>query len=365
MKVNGIPTRTIWSVDGGQAVGIIDQTKLPYTFEKVTLRTWQDVKDAIFTMKVRGAPLIGIAGAWGMVLAIKDNPADDTIHQVRSELIATRPTAVDLQWGVDAIVKAVLGQEVRDRYFAALKLAEEMTQANVMANRAIGTHGAKLIAELYAKKRAPVNILTHCNAGWLATVDYGTALSAIYIAFEQGIPMHIWVDETRPRLQGLLTSWELAACGVPHTVVTDNAGGYLMQMREVDMVLVGADRITAVGDVANKIGTYLKALAAKDMEVPFYVAAPSSTIDWTIQDGKHSIEIENRSAEEIRLIQGMNEQGQTVSVRILEDKINVENPAFDVTPARLVTGIITERGVCAPEFLTRLFPEGARKAQRW
>lgn len=365
MKVNGVPTRTIWSIDNGQAIGIIDQTKLPYAFEKVELRSWKEVQRAIATMMVRGAPLIGITGAWGMVLAIKDDPSDESIHQVRSELISTRPTAVDLQWGVDSIVKAAMPLSPKDRFVAALKKAEEMTQANVLANRAIGTHGAKLIAELYAKKRTPVNILTHCNAGWLATVDYGTALSAVYIAFEQGIPLHVWVDETRPRNQGLLTAWELASFGVPHTVIADNAGGHLMQHREVDMVLVGADRVTAVGDVANKIGTYLKALAAKDMDVPFYVAAPFSTIDWTIQDGKHSIEIENRDGNELRYVQGVNDDGQLTKIELIPPQINVENPAFDVTPARLVTGIITERGVCQPEFLTRLFPEGARASMRW
>lgn len=365
MKVNGIPTRTIWSIDNGQAIGVIDQTKLPYLFEKSILKTWKDVRHAIATMMVRGAPLIGITGAWGMVLAIRDDPSDGAIHRARSELITTRPTAVDLQWGVDQIVKAVTPIAERERFKVALKKAEEMTQANVMVNRAIGTHGAKLIAELYSKKRTPVNILTHCNAGWLATVDYGTALSAVYIAFEQGIPLHVWVDETRPRNQGLLTAWELAAFGVPHTVIADNAGGHLMQHREVDMVIVGADRVTAVGDVANKVGTYLKALAAKDMEVPFYVAAPYSTIDWTIQDGKHSIEIENRDANELRYICGLNKAGKLEQVQIIDQQTNVENPAFDVTPARLVTGIITERGVCQPEFLTRLFPEGARQMGRW
>lgn len=364
MKVNGVPTRTIWSLDDGQAVGIVDQTLLPYRFEKIVLSDWRALADAIVTMKVRGAPLIGIAAAWAMTLAIRDDATDEAIHRVRSELIACRPTAVDLQWGVDQIVKRVMPFKPRERFIAAVKLAEELTQANVLANRAIGTHGAKVIAEIYAKKRAPVNILTHCNAGWLATVDYGTALSAVYIAFEQGIPVHVWVDETRPRNQGLLTAWELEACGVPHTVIVDNAGGHLMQHREVDMVLVGADRITAIGDVANKIGTYLKALAAKDMDVPFYVAAPSSSIDWTIQDGKHSIEIENRDGNELRYVRGLDKSGRVTDIEIISPLTNVENPAFDVTPARLVTGIITERGVCAPEFLTRLFPEGARRGMR-
>ena len=364
MKVNGIPTRTIWSVDHGQAIGIIDQTKLPYEFKKEVLRDWIAVKDAIATMKVRGAPLIGIAAAWAMVLAIRDNAKDDFIHQVRSELIATRPTAVNLQWAVDHMVKRVISLPERERLPVAYKEAEAMTQANVLENRAIGTHGAKIIAELYAKKREPVNILTHCNAGWLATVDYGTALSAVYIAFEQGIPLHVWVDETRPREQGLLTAWELSGVGIPHTVIADNAGGHLIQHREVDAVIVGADRITAIGDVANKIGTYLKALAAKDMEVPFYVAAPSSTIDWSVQDGKHGIEIENRSGDELRFLRGIDKKGKVSEVQIIQAQTNVENPAFDVTPARLVTGIITERGVCAPEFLTRLFPEGGRLQTR-
>lgn len=364
MKVNGIPTRTIWSVDHGQAIGIIDQTKLPFEFEKIILKDWCQVQEAIATMKVRGAPLIGIAGAWAMVLAVRDNPSDDFIHEVRSELISTRPTAVNLQWAVDHLVKRIISLPAKDRLPVAYREAEAMTQADVLANRAIGTHGAKIIAELYAKKREPVNILTHCNAGWLATVDYGTALSAVYIAFEQGIPLHVWVDETRPREQGLLTAWELAGFGVPHTVIADNAGGHLMQHREVDAVIVGADRITAIGDVANKVGTYLKALAAKDMEVPFYVAAPSSTIDWSIQDGKHGIRIENRSGDELRYIRGRDKKGHVCNVRVMSEQTNVENPAFDVTPARLITGIITERGVCKPEFLTRLFPEGARVAMK-
>ncbi len=360
MKVNGIPTRTIWSVDHGQAIGIIDQTRLPFEFRKEILPDWQSVRDAISTMKVRGAPLIGITGAWGMVLAIRDNPEDDFIHEVRSELISSRPTAVNLQWAVDHIVKKVMPLAKKDRLPVAYREAEQMTQNDVLANRAIGTHGAKIIAQIYADKREPVNILTHCNAGWLATVDYGTALSAVYIAFEQGIPLHVWVDETRPREQGLLTAWELAGVGIPHTVITDNAGGHLMQHREVDAVIVGADRITAIGDVANKVGTYLKALAAKDSQVPFYVAAPSSTIDWTIQDGKHGIEIENRSGDELRFIRGIDKKGRINDVRVISEQTNVENPAFDVTPARLVTSFITERGVCAPEYLTRLFPEGAR-----
>ena len=364
MKVNGIPTRTIWSIEHGQAVGIIDQTKLPFEFKKERLDDWQQVRDAIATMKVRGAPLIGIAAVWALVLAIRDNASDDFIHEVRSELIATRPTAVNLQWAVDHVVKRVISLPQKDRLPAVYKLAKEMTQADVLTNRAIGTHGAKVIAEIYARKREPVNILTHCNAGWLATVDYGTALSAVYIAFEQGIPLHVWVDETRPREQGLLTAWELAGVGIPHTVIADNAGGHLMQHREVDAVIVGADRITAIGDVANKVGTYLKALAAKDMDVPFYVAAPSSTIDWSIQDGKHSIKIENRAGDELRIVRGLDKKGHACDVRIISEQTNVENPAFDVTPAKLVTGIITERGVCAPEFLTRLFPAGARAQAR-
>ena len=364
MKVNGIPTRTIWSIEHGQAVGIIDQTKLPFEFKKERLDDWQQVRDAIATMKVRGAPLIGIAAVWALVLAIRDNASDDFIHEVRSELIATRPTAVNLQWAVDHVVKRVISLPQKDRLPAVYKLAKEMTKADVLTNRAIGTHGAKVIAEIYARKREPVNILTHCNAGWLATVDYGTALSAVYIAFEQGIPLHVWVDETRPREQGLLTAWELAGVGIPHTVIADNAGGHLMQHREVDAVIVGADRITAIGDVANKVGTYLKALAAKDMDVPFYVAAPSSTIDWSIQDGKHSIKIENRAGDELRIVRGLDKKGHACDVRIISEQTNVENPAFDVTPAKLVTGIITERGVCAPEFLTRLFPEGARAHAR-
>lgn len=364
MKVNGIPTRTIWPIEHGQAVGIIDQTRLPFEFVKEDCVDWRQLQNAIATMKVRGAPLIGISGAWAMVLAMKEDPRDEAVHAVRAEMIATRPTAADLQWGVDQIVTAVMHVEPKERFRVAYKKAEEITQANVLANRAIGTHGAKLIAEIYAKKRAPVNILTHCNAGWLATVDYGTALSPVYIAFEQGIPLHVWVDETRPRNQGLLTAWELEGAGVPYTVIADNAGGHIMQHREVDAVIVGADRVTAVGDVANKIGTYLKALAAKDMEVPFYVAVPSSSFDWSIHDGKHGIEIENRSGDELRKVRGRDKDGRVTEVQLIDPQVNVENPAFDVTPARLVTAFITERGVCAPEFLTRLYPEASRRFVR-
>ena len=355
MKVNGVPTRSIWSTDDGQALVIIDQNQLPYRFETQELRTWQQVQKAIAQMSVRGASLVGIAGAWAMVLAMKEVQDDEGIHRVRSALIATRSTPANLQWGVDKIVSHVLAFAPHERFVAGVKYAERLTQANVIANRAIGEHGAKIIAQIYAQTREPVNILTHGDPGWLGTVDYGTALSPVYIAFEQGIPLHVWVDETRPRNQGLLTSWELSQVGVPHTVIADNAAGVLMQQRLVDLVLIGAARITKAGDVAAKVGTYLKALAAKDMDVPIYAAGSSACIDWSIADGRHEIEIERRDPEEVRYIQGLNEQGELERLQILSSDINVENPAFDITPARLLTGIITERGLCQAERLSDLY----------
>lgn len=357
MKVHGLPTRSIRSLDGGEAVEIIDQTLLPYRFERRTLTTWEDAVEAIRTMRVRGAPLIGITGAWGVVLALKTCHDNESLLKAAEVIRNARPTAVNLSWAVTRMLGALLPREPKDRFFAAVRLAETMTQEDVECCRAIGAAGLAVLRDLYQNLRRPLNLLTHCNAGWLATVDYGTALSPIYQAHEEGIPVHVWVEETRPRNQGLLTEWELREHGVPHTLIADNAGGHLMQHGEVDAVIVGADRITRRGDVANKIGTYLKALAAFDNGVPFYVAAPSSTIDWRLLSGRREIEIENRSSEEVLCVHGMEKNGRPASVWLAPSGTPVSNPAFDVTPSRLVTGFFTERGTFRPEELTTGFAD--------
>jgi methylthioribose-1-phosphate isomerase len=312
-------------------------------------------------MAVRGAPLIGVAGAYGLALAMRRDPGDAHLAEAHRRLNASRPTAVNLRWALDRVRAVLAPLPPPRRADAAWLEAARIADEDVELNRALGRHGADLIAAVHARTRRPVQVLTHCNAGWIATVDFGTALSAIYQAHDASIPVHVWVDETRPRNQGLLTAWELAAHGVPHTLVVDNAGGHLMQHGEVDLVLVGADRVSARGDVANKIGTYLKALAAHDNGVPFYAAVPSPTIDWTIDDGLAGIPIEERAAGEVREVAGLDRQQQRATVRIAPDDTPVANPAFDVTPARLVTGIITERGVAAPHGLGALFP-GRRQA---
>ena len=357
MKVYGEPTRSIRSIDGGTPVEIVDQTLLPYRFEKRVLNDWRDCVEAIRNMRVRGAPLIGIAGVWAVVLAVKENPENEALKRAADVISNARPTAVNLMWAVKRMMATLMPRDPALRFEAAVKLAEAMTQEDVMTCRAIGEAGRPIIANLYSKLRRPVNILTHCNAGWLATVDYGTALSPIYMAFEQGTPLHVWVDETRPRNQGLLTAWELGQHGVPHTIIADNAGGQLMQQGDVDLVIVGADRITRRGDVANKVGTYLKALAAADNEVPFYVAAPSSTIDWTVNDGKREITIESRSGSELLVVNGLDRSGTPASVQIASPEESVANPAFDVTHNRFVTGIITERGVVKPTDLVQVFAD--------
>ena len=299
MKVHGLPTRSIRSLEGGESVEIIDQTLLPFRFERRVLTTWEDAVEAIRNMRVRGAPLIGITGAWGVVLALKTCHDNESLLKAAEVIRNARPTAVNLSWAVTRMLGALLPREPKDRFFTAVRLAEEMTQEDVERCRKIGEAGLGVLRDLYQEKRRPLNILTHCNAGWLATVDYGTALSPVYQAHDEGIPLHVWVEETRPRNQGLLTEWELREHGVAHTLIVDNAGGHLMQHGDVDAVIVGADRITRRGDVANKIGTYLKALAAFDNGVPFYVAAPSSTVDWRLLSGRQEIEIENRGAEEV------------------------------------------------------------------
>jgi methylthioribose-1-phosphate isomerase len=361
MKVGGKHYRTIYPVGDGRRVAVIDQTRLPHEFAVVELATVDDAVRAIADMVVRGAPLIGATGAYGMALALLADATTPALEEARRRLVATRPTAVNLRWAVDEVVAAVAPLPVEERAAAAFQCAAELCDEDVASCASIGEYGKQILAEL-ARKRPdrPLNVLTHCNAGWLATVDYGTALAPIYKAHDAGIALHVWVDETRPRNQGAsLTAWELGQHGVPHTVIADNAGGHLMQQGRVAACIVGSDRTTAAGDVCNKIGTYLKALAAHDCGVPFYVALPGSTIDWTITEGISQIPIEERSPDEVRWVRGRTAEGALASVDILPDRSAAANPAFDVTPARLVTGLITERGVCPASAtgLRRLYPE--------
>lgn len=362
MKVNGRPMRTIWPSVDGAAVEIIDQTRLPHALVTVRLGSLEDAAHAIRAMLVRGAPLIGATAAWGMWLSLRTDPSDAGLARAHAELLSTRPTAVNLRWALDRVRAAVAPLAVARRAPAARELALEIGDEDVALNRRIGEAGLPLMRTLAERKPpgTPVNILTHCNAGWLATVDVGTATAPIYAAHDAGLPVHVWVDETRPRNQGAsLTAWELLNHGVPHTVIADNAGGHLMQQGRVDLVIVGTDRTTAAGDVCNKIGTYLKALAARDNGVPFYVAAPSPSIDWSLQDGLRQIPIEERDPVELSHVTGKRPDGSVVTVALLPPGSPAANPAFDVTPARLVTGLITERGVVAadPAALARLFPE--------
>ncbi len=362
MNVDGKKYRTIWLAEDGASVEIIDQTKFPYAFETVTLNTIEDAAHAIRVMQVRGAPLIGATAAYGVALAMRADPSDDNLHAACSALLETRPTAVNLHWALDRARRSLIRIEPENRMAAAYILANEICDEDIAINMAIGMHGMELIAAISSTKREgePVNILTHCNAGWLATVDWGTATAPVYMSHEGGIPVHVWVDETRPRNQGaFLTAWELGHHGVPHTVIVDNAGGHLMQHGEVDIVITGTDRTTATGDVCNKIGTYLKALAAKDNNVPFFVALPSPTIDFSLSDGVREIPIEERGAEEVSRMTGRTDRGTIETINIVADGSDVGNPAFDVTPARLVTGLITERGVLQAnrQSIAAAFPE--------
>lgn len=361
MKVNGQHYRSLWWHDERSVLQIIDQRWLPHAFEIQDVATLQDFADAIVQMRVRGAPLIGATAAYGVALAMRLNPSDAHLDQTWSFLHDTRPTAINLRWALNRCRNALLPLAESDRADAALALAHAIADEDVEINRSIGTHGLKLIQAIAAQKPAgePVRLLTHCNAGWIATVDWGTATSPMYQAHDAGIPLHIWVDETRPRNQGALTAWELGSHGIPHAYITDNAGGHLMQHGQVDMVIVGTDRTTARGDVCNKIGTYLKALAAKANGVPFYVALPSPTIDWTVTDGVAEIPIEERSAQEISHVLGRGENGSVQTVQVTPENTSVGNPAFDVTPNHLVTGLITERGVCTPsaDALAAMFPD--------
>jgi methylthioribose-1-phosphate isomerase len=361
MKVQGKHMRSIWLEPDGATVGVIDQTYLPHRFATIRLETLQDAARAIVTMQVRGAPLIGATAAYGVCLALRVDASDESLERAYASLLATRPTAVNLRWALDEMVAAVRNRPRTERVAAAYRRAAEICDEDVAINQAIGRHGLALIEAIAAKKPGTrVNVLTHCNAGWLATVDVGTALAPVYTAHDAGIPLHVWVDETRPRNQGAsLTAWELGQHGVPHTVVPDNTGGHLMQHGEVDIAIVGTDRVAANGDVANKIGTYLKALAAKDNNVPFYVALPSPTIDFTVNDGIADIPIEQRSADEVAAMTGKTSDGRIETVRIVPDGSAVANYGFDVTPARLITGLITERGVvpASREALAKAFPE--------
>ncbi len=363
MRIDDRDYRTIFLADDGRGVVVIDQTRLPFEFVLRELRTAGEAADAIRRMVVRGAPLIGATAAYGVALAMQADSGDDALRDSIALLGATRPTAVNLKWALSRMstVLRALPRALRAEraYAEAARIADE----DVAACAAIGRHGLGTLEALAARRGGgAVRVLTHCNAGWLACVDWGTALAPVYAAHEAGIPLHVWVDETRPRNQGAaLTAFELGAHGVPHTVVADNAGGHLMQHGEVDVCIVGSDRTTAAGDVANKIGTYLKALAARDNDVPFYAALPSSTIDWTISDGVREVPIEERAAREVTHVAGRSDDGRWLEVQVAAPGSAVANPAFDVTPARLVTGIITERGVAEASRagLAAMFPEFA------
>ena len=360
MLIDGVPYRTIWvDPDDGWSVRIIDQTKLPWALEIVRLTDVVQAAHAIRSMQVRGAPLIGAAAAYGLCLALRHDASSEAMERDAELLAATRPTAINLRWALERMLTRLRNTPATERVRVAYEEAAAIADEDVAQNAAIGRHGLPLI-EQAAKPGRRVNILTHCNAGWLATVDWGTALSPIYQAHNAGIDLHVWVDETRPRNQGAaLTAWELGRHGVAHTVLADNAGGHLMQHGEVDLVIVGTDRTTRRGNVANKIGTYLKALAAHDNSVPFWVALPSTTIDWTVSDGVAEIPIEERSSAEVTDVTGRTSDGTIATVRVAPADSPAANPAFNVTPARLVTGLITERGRCeaTSEGLLSLYPE--------
>lgn len=367
MNVHGAPYRTIWVGDDGRSVHIIDQTRLPHEFVTRTLNTVADAAEAIRNMRVRGAPLIGATAAYGVCLALAEDPSDTSLTRAREMLLATRPTAVNLRWALDEMKAAVSALPVGDRLDAAYAKGAAICDDDVATCEAIGDHGLSLVREAWEAtgRSRPVEILTHCNAGWLATVDWGTATAPVYKAHDAGIPVHVWVAETRPRNQGAsITAWELVHHGVPHTVVVDNAGGHLMQRGRVDLCITGTDRTTAAGDVCNKIGTYPKALAAHDNGVPFYVGLPHSTIDWTMEDGIRDIPIEERDGIEVTEISGRTRSGGVATVRLTPDGSAAANFAFDVTPARLVTALITERGICEASVkgLASLYPEWARPA---
>jgi methylthioribose-1-phosphate isomerase len=368
MRVDGKSMRSIWLEPDGWSVGIVDQTALPHRLATARLTSLDDTAHAIRAMLVRGAPLIGATAAYGVCLALRADASDEALDRACAALLQTRPTAINLKWALDEMVAAVRNRARGERVAAAYRRALDICEQDIATNSAIGRNGLPLIAAAAKRKTAgqPVNVLTHCNAGWLAAVDIGTATAPIYLAHDSGIAIHVFADETRPRNQGAsLTAWELGQHGVPHTVIADNTGGHLMQHGLVDLVIVGTDRVSAGGDVCNKIGTYLKALAARDNNIPFYVALPSPTIDFSISDGLAEIPIEERGADEVATMTGRTAQGGIATVRIVPDGSPVANYGFDVTPARLVTGLITERGVIAAsrEALARAFPERAGAAE--
>ncbi len=355
MNIEGNHWRTIWLDEGGKSFSVIDQNQLPHKFQTLSIKTWTEAVNAISKMTVRGAPLIGVAGAYGLMLALQEDPRDEAFQNAYQQLIATRPTAVNLKWALDRLYYKVIALPVEERVEAAKREADSIAEEDVSICESIGFHGLSLIKKIQANKSVddsskPLNILTHCNAGWLATVDWGTALAPIYKAHHAGLNIHVWVDETRPRNQGAsLTAFELASEGVPHTVIVDNAGGYLMQKGDVDIVIVGSDRTTSRGDVCNKIGTYLKALAAHANSIPFYVALPCSSIDWEIEDGLKEIKVECRSSKEVTHIKGITTKSDSLLemelVQLVPDGCVGFNPAFDITPAHLVSGLLTEYGI--------------------
>ena len=353
MKVGGVPYRAIFTAGDGVDVRVIDQTLLPHRFQTIRLETAADAARAIRNMVVRGAPLIGATAAYGVALAMRADPSDASLQQSLALLASTRPTAVNLRWALDAAGTLLRPLPPGARADAAYDFAARLCEEDVSRNRGIGAHGLAIFQEIARSKGSgasrPINVMTHCNAGWLATVDWGTATAPVYLAHDEGMSIHVWVRETRPRFQGAgLTAWELGQHGVPHTLVSDSAAGHLLSRGKVDLVIVGTDRTTAAGDVANKVGTYPLALAARDNAVPFYVAAPSPSIDWTIEDGAN-IPIEERDPEEITRVWGVDEDGVERRVRVTPEGTRAANYAFDVTPRRLVTGLVTERGVCAAE----------------
>jgi methylthioribose-1-phosphate isomerase len=364
MRVDGTHYRSIWFNQATAEVGIIDQRWLPNEFRTAALKTLEQFATAIRDMWVRGAPLIGATAAYGVAMEMANDPSDRALDDVWHVLNETRPTAINLRWALDRCRNHLAQLTPDARPAAALQLAHDIAEEDVETNRMLGVHGLSLINDIAARKPSgePVRILTHCNAGWLATVDWGTATSPIYHAVDAGIDVYVYADETRPRNQGGITAWELGSHGVPHAYIVDNAGGHLMQHGMIDLVIVGTDRTAANGDVCNKIGTYLKALAANDNGVPFYVALPSSTIDWSIHNGVLEIPIEERPKEEVSTVQGKSQDGQIATIGITPAFSEICNPAFDVTPGRLITGLITERGICEASTagLAGLFPERAK-----
>ena len=359
MLVNDKHLTTIWYEKKTDKVKIIDQRLIPFELKIIELNTVDEVCFAIKEMQVRGAPLIGVTAAYGMYIASKENSKFDFLQEVSKRINSTRPTAVNLSWALSKVMTKIADLKEDQTSAKILEIANQIRQDDIDNCKTIGEYGYELIKKIYALKNKPVNILTHCNAGWLATVDWGTALAPVFVANKNNIPIHVWVDETRPRNQGAaLTAWELKAHGVPHTVIVDNAGGHLMQQGQVDLCIVGSDRTTRAGDVCNKIGTYLKALAARDNDVPFYVAVPSSTIDWNISDGRKEIPIEERNKDEVLYVHGIGLDNVPTQVRVTTTS-DALNPAFDITPKHLVTGLITERGICAADELEllKLFPE--------